>query len=177
MGTMIWITMFAGYGGIGYTVFEGFNLVKANPSKMLALFRKDPDNFVLEVSRLKPAVAGMNPAVLPEPMSVKRVDGTTKTFPAGTWAGVLSSGANSDPSVFPDPKEFRIDRPNHDRMLSFNNEPRDIRKCKNTGGLARGCKEAPRPCPGTWLALLLAKATLAFFMNGVEKSLDKKTEL
>lgn len=176
--TMIWITMFAGYGGTGYTVFEGFNLVKTNPSKMLALFRKDPDNFVLEVSRLKPAVAGMNPLVLTEPLTVKRVDGATTTYPAGTWGGVLSSGANYDASIFPDPHDFRIDRPNHDRMMSFNNEVRDISKCNSTGGLARGCKEAPRPCPGTWLALRLAKAAMEFFMNGIEKSLDKKkTEL
>lgn len=63
-----------------------------------------------------------------------------------------------------------------DRILTWNAELGDIRKCKNTAGFP-SCKEAPRPCVGTWLSLRVAKAAVAFFMDGVEKSLESRSEL
>mmetsp|Transcript_36054 Transcript_36054/g.58175 ORF Transcript_36054/g.58175 Transcript_36054/m.58175 type:complete len:465 (-) Transcript_36054:528-1922(-) len=172
----IWILMFAGYGGTGDLTIGTFNMVRRNPEKMLKLYRKDPDAFLLESARLNPPVGGQNPSVLTQNLTIQNVDGTPRTFQPGTWTGVLTSGANKDPTLYPDPYEFKPDRANLDRILTWNAELRDIRKCKNTAGFP-SCKEAPRPCPGTWLALRTAKAAIAFFMDGVEKSLGKKGEL
>jgi len=172
----IWIIMFAGYGGTGYLTFETFNLVKSDPAKFLKLYRQNPEAFVLESARLNPAVAGQNPSVIPDDIAYKGVDGKPRIFPKGSWASLSSSGANRDPSVFPDPAAFKVDRPNLDRILTWNAELGDMRKCNSTAGFP-SCKEAPRPCPGTWLAIRVANAAIAFFMEGVEKSLKKHTEL
>jgi len=172
----IWIVMFAGYGGTGYLTFETFNMVKTDPAKFLKLYRKDPEAFVLESARLHPPVAGQNPSVLPRDISYKGVDGKQGTFKKGSWASLVTSGANRDPNVFPDPDAFEIERKNLDRILTWNAELGDIRKCNDTAGFP-SCKEAPRPCPGTWLALRVAKAAVAFFMDGVEKSLKSRAEL
>jgi len=170
----IWILMFAGYGGTGDLVIGTFNMVRGSPQKMLKLYHKDPDAFVLESARLNPAVGGQNPSVLMQNLTIQNVDGTQRTFPAGTWVGTLTSGANKDPTLYPDPYEFKPDRANLDRILTWNAELRDIRKCKDTAGFP-SCKDAPRPCPGTWLALRVAKAAVGFFMEGVEKSLSSGT--
>jgi len=172
----IWILMFAGYGGAGDLTIGTFNAVRKNPSKMLKLYRKDPDAFLLETARLNPPVAGQNPSVLLEALTIQNVDGTPRTFQPGSWVALLTSGANKDPSLYPDPYEFKPDRANLDQMLTFNAELGDIRKCNNTAGYP-ACRAAPRPCPGTWLALRTVKAAIAFFMGGVEKSLRKNAEL
>jgi cytochrome P450 len=172
----IWILMFAGYGGSGDLTIGTFNTVRSNPEKMVKLYRKDPDAFLLETSRLNPPVAGMNPFTLTQNLTIQNVDGTPRTFQPGTWGGILISGANKDPTLYPDPYEFKPDRANLDQILTWNAELRDIRKCKNTAGFP-SCKEAPRPCPGTWLALRTVKSAISFFMDGVEESLGKKGEL
>jgi len=172
----IWILLFAGYGGAGDLTIMTFNMVRSNPGKSAQLYRKDPDAFLLETARLNPPVAGMNPSVLTQNLTIKNVDGSSRTFGPGTWAGVLTSGANKDPSLYPDPYDFKPDRANLDRILTWNAELRDIGKCKNTAGFP-SCVEAVRPCPGTWLSLRTVKAAIDFFMAGVEESLGKQHEL
>ena len=56
---IIFVSMFAGYGGTGglcrYTVTQ----ILKDPARYIALFKKDPEAFVLESARLYPPVGGM----------------------------------------------------------------------------------------------------------------------
>ena len=63
---------------------------------------------------------------------------------------------------------FDPSRPNLERVLTWNNEVGDMRRC----GSAAGCASAPRGCPGTHLALHLTKEILGLFVQQWE--LQKK---
>ena len=63
----------------------------------------------------------------------------------------FTSNANIDPNVFDNPLEFRPGRDNALRLLTWNNELGDFRKCPTVAG----CPEAPRTCPGAFLTYSL----------------------
>ena len=72
-------------------------------------------------------------------------------------------GSNKDPSLFEEPLAFRPGRKNALRLLTWNNELRDIRACPT----AAGCDAAPRGCMGTHLSLRVATAVVEFFVSGL----------
>ena len=56
--------------------------------------------------------------------------GRSHTAKAGDFGTLTTSGANVDPAIFgSDAMEFRPGRENADRLLTWNNELRDIRSC------------------------------------------------
>ena len=56
---VIFISMFAGYGGTGTLCRYTVTHILADPARYIPLFKKDPEAFVLESARLWPSVAGM----------------------------------------------------------------------------------------------------------------------
>lgn len=85
-------------------------------------------------------------------------------------------GPNRDPLIFgrdvagnmgAGPDDFAPGRLNADRLVTWNAELRDIRKCKN----AHSCDDAPRGCPGAHLARRLATAVVGHFVAGIEREL------
>merc|ERR1712032_402697 len=100
----------------------------------------------------------------------KLVSGRKLTIPAGTYNFMITSSANLDPTVFSEPSKFWPARPEAGRMLTYNAELPDIRACGNT----TGCPSAPRPCPGAWLSMRVAKKAVTFFTSSKEQ---EKTEL
>ncbi|CAE8617495.1 unnamed protein product [Polarella glacialis] len=162
---LMWIVLFAAYGGTSNLVHNILAHLLKDPVQQVVLFRYDSTAYILEGARLFPAVGGMNPWLTSQALPLKLPDGRTIEVPEGTYGGSLINGANLDPSVFQAPTSaFQPGRPEAERMLTFLNELGDIRKCP--GASTAGCPAAPRPCPGTWLALRVAKATVAFFAEG-----------
>merc|ERR1712048_861542 len=82
----------------------------------------------------------------------------------------LTSNANMDPSVFPNPLEFLPGRTEALKLLSWNNELGDFRKCPTVAG----CPEAPRTCPGAHFSLRLATHIVDYFVGGIEQALKDK---
>eukprot|EP01045_Picozoa_sp_COSAG04_P008932 COSAG04_NODE_505_length_13342_cov_2.786529_10_plen_369_part_00 len=56
---VIFISMFAGYGGTGTLCRYTVTHILTDPARYIPLFKKDPEAFVLESARLWPSVAGM----------------------------------------------------------------------------------------------------------------------
>lgn len=175
LNEMLWIAMFAGYGGTGTLTTETIKLTLKDPAKYVKLYRKDPAAFILEAARYLPPVAGMNPFKVMKAETHQLANGRQLKVEIGQ-AGILStSGANRDPAIFAEsPNDFKPGRKNAKRLLSWNAELQDIEKCDSA---ALGCAEAPRPCPGTWLSLRIASEVVAFFMDGIQQGLAGKTEL
>merc|ERR1719230_113023 len=61
LGEILWVSMFAAYGGTGNLAFETVKLILKKPAKYVKLFRKDEEAFMLEAARHLPPVGGMNP--------------------------------------------------------------------------------------------------------------------
>ena len=57
---MLWIALFAGYGGTSNLAYETLRMIEKDQA-LAALFRADPDSFMLEAARVRPPVGGMNP--------------------------------------------------------------------------------------------------------------------
>ncbi|CAJ1342911.1 unnamed protein product [Effrenium voratum] len=164
---MVWIALFAGYGGTGNLAYETLRMILKDPS-MIKLFRRDPDAFMLEAARVRPPVGGMNPYQFREPQEIPLPSaGRTWTARAGDLAFMLTSAANNDPLIFKDPSAFIPGRENAERLLSWNNEWGDFKSCPSVAG----CPAAPRGCPGTFLSMHLAKNAVAFFIEGMEAKL------
>ena len=80
--------------------------------------------------RLRCLVARRNPFKVAEDTTRSFRTGRTHTAKAGDFGLMSTSGANVDPAVFgSDAMEFRPGRENADRLLTWNNELRDIRSC------------------------------------------------
>ena len=141
---IVFIAMFAGYGGTGtlcrYTVQH---ILKDTPANV-ALYKQDPSAFVLEAARLYPSVAGMNPFVFTDAVTVTLGTGRKLSRAVGDLGLIHSTGANLDPAIFgsaasgdgasseweeSDAAAFRPGRANADRLLTWNNELRAIRSC------------------------------------------------
>lgn len=151
-------------------------VVKFEPERLIGAFLNDPEATVLESARLYPPVAGYNPFKIREDKTYKLKTGHTVTQKAGDFGVLINNQAHHDPTVFGGgkndgeyAKKFDPTRPNLDRVLTWGNELRDIRKCPTSAG----CDAAPRPCPGTHLALRVAKSTLSYFIEHAAKA-DKK---
>lgn len=166
LNEMIWITMFAGYGGTGNLAFETLKMVQADPAKYVPMFRKNPRSFMIESSRMNPPVAGMNPFAFRKSQTFNLKNGRTLKVGNGDIGYILNSGANFDPRVFPNPKKFDMERPNVEKMLSWNNEIDEFAKCKSPAG----CPEAPRGCLGTWPSLRIATSVVDVFIGVLEKA-------
>ena len=158
IGELLFIAMFAGVGGTGSLVQLTLQHMAEKASERVALFRADPDAYMLEAARHFPPVAGMNPFLEHETRRTTLGNGRTMHATAGERAYTLSSSANMDPTIFDEPRAFRPGRPNAERLLTWNNELGDIRK----GTAVRGC-------PGTFLALRLATQAVAFFAGGIHE--------
>lgn len=171
---LIIIVSFAGFGGMAGTagsllmilikIWEDFD-------KHAQLFKADPEAFVLEVERLNPTVAGVNPFVAGATQTVTLGNGRQHTETAGDLACSLSMAANRDPAVFGGPTKdpayanrFIPGRENADRLLTWINELRDMRKCANMSG----CPAAPRPCPGAELAIRTLVRATSYFVERAE---------
>eukprot|EP00928_Gymnodinium_smaydae_P073621 TRINITY_DN5679_c1_g3_i2.p1 TRINITY_DN5679_c1_g3~~TRINITY_DN5679_c1_g3_i2.p1 ORF type:complete len:496 (-),score=95.37 TRINITY_DN5679_c1_g3_i2:76-1452(-) len=172
---MVWIAMFAGYGGTSNLAFETIKHVLKKPAEYAALFRKDPEAFMLEAARLYPPVGGMNPMKVTKAAKYSFQNGRPDMeVKPGDLGVIFTSNANRDPTIFKDPEEFRPGRENADRLLSWNAEIRDFSTCDSVAG----CPAAPRGCPGTFLSLRIATKTVAYFVGGIEEALGaEKKEL
>ncbi|CAE8736853.1 unnamed protein product [Polarella glacialis] len=173
LSEMVWIAMFAGYGGSSNLAFETIKRILTDPGKYTVLFRSDPKAFMLEAARLHPPVGGMNPMAYRKETYHKLATGKTIKVEAGQIGIIFSSAANKDPQVFRDPYNFVPGRENAERLLSWNNEWGDFSRCSTVAG----CPEAPRGCPGTFLSMRLVTATVDFFVGGIEGGLPLKQEL
>eukprot|EP00929_Paragymnodinium_shiwhaense_P108818 TRINITY_DN75159_c0_g1_i1.p1 TRINITY_DN75159_c0_g1~~TRINITY_DN75159_c0_g1_i1.p1 ORF type:complete len:468 (-),score=73.43 TRINITY_DN75159_c0_g1_i1:61-1464(-) len=175
---VVWTVLFAGYGGTSNLAHNVLAHILKDKDKQIALFRADPHAYMLEATRKFPAVAGMNPWTVQEGRDgliggkVKLPDGSTYQVKPGTPSFIITTGANNDPSVFENPLEFRVGRGNVERQLTFNAEIQDVRKCPNS--TTAGCPAAPRPCPGMWLAIRVAKAAVTFFTDSYDVGASKK---
>ena len=79
------------------------------------------------------------------------------------------TGANLDPQVFGErASDFLPGRANADRLLTWNNELRDIRSCPS----AAGCPAAPRGCPGTHLSIHLTERVVGYVVKSIEEDQD-----
>mmetsp|Transcript_74319 Transcript_74319/g.193613 ORF Transcript_74319/g.193613 Transcript_74319/m.193613 type:complete len:475 (+) Transcript_74319:71-1495(+) len=164
LSEMVWIAMFAGYGGTGNLAFSTVQHVLLDPAKYVPLYRNDPKAFMLEAARLYPPVAGMNPVAYRKATEHKLANGVVLKPQPGDIAVILSSGSNMDPNVFKEPHAFRPGRPNATKLLSWNNELDAFASCDSVAG----CAAAPRGCPGTWLSLHVATEAVGFFVGGLE---------
>lgn len=168
LSEVVWIAMFAGYGGTGNLAFETLKMILTDSERFVPLFRRDPRAFMLEAARLHPPVGGMNPSAIRVARKHVLATGETLEMKPGDVAMTLSSGANVDPQVFEDPREFKPGRANAARLLSWNNEPAEFATCESVAG----CPAAPRACPGTWLSLRIATATVDLFVQFLEDRHD-----
>lgn len=174
IGELLWIAMFAGYGGTGNLAFETVKHVLKNPAVYVKLFRSNPEAFMLEAARFYPPVGGMNPMAVTKPVEHKLLGGKRILKVSNRDKGIcLTSNANMDPQMFESPKEFRPGRANALRLMTWNNELGDFRKCSSVAG----CPEAPRTCPGAHFSLRVATKTVEFFVAGIEEALKQKNEL
>merc|ERR1711879_1072391 len=105
---------------------------------------------MLEAARHHPPVGGMNPIAVPS-QEIKLSNGKALKVSDRQAGIIFTSTSNFDPSVFAEPEEFRPGRENALRVLSWNNEVGDFRKCETVAG----CPEAPRGCPGMRMSLRL----------------------
>lgn len=168
---MVWIALFAGYGGTSNLAYETLRMIRKDP-KLVKLFRADPLAFMLEAARIRPPVGGMNPVQYRKPKQITFPSiGKTWSAREGELAMLLSSGANHDPQIFKDPDDFRPGRENAERLLSWNNEWGDFKTCPTVAG----CPAAPRGCPGTFLSMHIAKETVSFFIDEIGKTLKSGT--
>ena len=88
-------------------------------------------------------VARRNPFKVTEDVTRSFRTGHSHTTKAGDFASMSTSGANVDPAIFgSDAMEFRPGRENADRLLTWNNELRDIRSC---GKHCTFCALTPTP--------------------------------
>ncbi|OLP87424.1 hypothetical protein AK812_SmicGene31349 [Symbiodinium microadriaticum] len=159
---MVWIALFAGYGGTGNLAYETLRLILKDPGLYVPMFQRDADAFMLEAARIKPPVGGMNPAQFRKSTQIHfNSIGKTWTAREGELTMMLSSGANHDPSVFKDADKFIPGRENAERLLSWNNEWGAFKTCDTVAG----CPAAPRGCPGTFLSMKLARETVAAFVK------------
>eukprot|EP00439_Symbiodinium_sp_Y106_P074777 s367_g14.t1 len=159
---MVWIALFAGYGGTGNLAYETLRLILKDPGLHVPMFQRDADAFMLEAARIKPPVGGMNPSQFRKSTQID-FNSIGKTWSAreGELTMLLSSGANHDPSVFQDADKFIPGRENAERLLSWNNEWGAFKTCDTVAG----CPAAPRGCPGTFLSMKLARETVAAFVK------------
>jgi hypothetical protein len=169
---ILFITLFAGFGGTGDTAWFAIWKLNGDAPKMLPLFRKDPEAFILEVARVYPAVAGMT---FQAPRSEKVTLGNGRVYSLNEDDYIMNwnAGANIDPTVFGGPSkseeyalEFRTGRENADRVMTWNGELREIRSCGHTIGHPE-CKKAARPCPGTFLAIHIAQEVTTYFADAM----------
>eukprot|EP00931_Biecheleriopsis_adriatica_P008994 TRINITY_DN110110_c0_g1_i1.p1 TRINITY_DN110110_c0_g1~~TRINITY_DN110110_c0_g1_i1.p1 ORF type:complete len:462 (-),score=93.58 TRINITY_DN110110_c0_g1_i1:281-1666(-) len=167
---MVWIAMFAGYGGTSNLAFETLKMINKDPTIYVPLFRKDPEAFMLESARLHPPVAGMNPGQYRQPKEIQLATGGTFQVRAGMISMMLSSGANHDPVVFEEPAKFWPGRKNAGRLLSWNNEWDAFSSCETVAG----CPAAPRGCPGAFLSLKVATGAVSYFLEGIEHELNSR---
>ena len=103
---------------------------------------------------------------------------TLQIYENEIFFGVIG-GANLDPLVWGGPnndpeyaKQFVMGRKNGNALMNWVNALDDIRKCDPKTSSA-GCPNAPRPCPGVWLAFRLVKDTVAHFTKYIEIPTNK----
>jgi len=166
---VIFISMFAGYGGTGgLTTLSVAHLV-GDPKNQVPLFFADTKAYMEECARFFPPVNGMNPYKVTDAFKGALSNGKEVDWPVGTFGMMSTSGANRDPAVFKDPNVFKPGRENGDRFMTFNNEYREVNACVSTAD----CPKAPRGCPGTHMALRLATGVMKFFAEGEKAKLDE----
>eukprot|EP00933_Yihiella_yeosuensis_P038236 TRINITY_DN32186_c0_g2_i1.p1 TRINITY_DN32186_c0_g2~~TRINITY_DN32186_c0_g2_i1.p1 ORF type:complete len:494 (+),score=68.74 TRINITY_DN32186_c0_g2_i1:108-1589(+) len=172
------------------TVTEIMKMIDTDPKTHIRLFKSDPEAYILEACRVHVAVPGML-HIVPGVEHVKlgsKADtefsmvssGATFEKPDGDFSSTENAGHNLDPSVFGGgrrnfefAKKFLPGRANSGRLMTFNAELIDVKKCKD----AAGCVEAPRPCPAIHLALRTIKDVVGFFIAGFEEELRIKGEI
>ena len=157
MGELLFISMFAGVVGIVGILSVTLKHMSEEPAERKALYRKDPEAYVLEAARLFPSVAGMTPHVESATQEVE-VAGScgAYTMREGAEGFTIPTGPNYDPAVFDDADAFTPGRENADRLMTWNAELRDIRD-----------GSAPRGCPGTHLSLRVLVQAVGFFSEGM----------
>lgn len=169
---MLFITLFAGFGGTGDTAWASVVKLNSDAPKMVPLFQKDPEAFILEIARVYPGVAGMV-NLAPRSQKVTLGNGRDYTLKEDEAYMNWNAGANVDPTVFGGPSkseeyanEFRPGREMADRVMTFNGEIREIRSCGHTTGHPE-CEKAARPCPGAFLAPYIAQKVTAYFADAM----------
>eukprot|EP00929_Paragymnodinium_shiwhaense_P034296 TRINITY_DN18683_c0_g1_i1.p1 TRINITY_DN18683_c0_g1~~TRINITY_DN18683_c0_g1_i1.p1 ORF type:complete len:485 (-),score=95.74 TRINITY_DN18683_c0_g1_i1:366-1820(-) len=168
---------FAGLLGAPQMAEAIINMIASNPKFYVPLFRKDPEAFMLEAARWQVTVGGM--IFLHNKEHKFTFNGKEHTEQPGDYGVTWNAGHNLDPAIFGGPnkdpeyaKKFIPGRENADRLMTWNNELRDVRKC----GHAAGCSEAPRPCPGIHLSRRVLRQTIEFFIGGFEEELKAKQQ-
>merc|ERR1712070_1131013 len=90
----------AGFGGTPFLAQNVVDHLASDPKRLLPIFQSNPRNFVLEVARLHPPVAGMNPAVVHDPKTRRMGNGREYVEKKGELFTMWSWSANRDPNVF-----------------------------------------------------------------------------
>lgn len=167
----------AGFGGTPFLTHDVVAHLASDPRRLVPIFRKNPRKFVLEVARLHPPVAGMNPSIVHAPKTWKMGNGETYVEKTGEFFTMWTWSANRDPNVFGGPQKdpavanaYDYNRDNVEQLLTWNNAYADVLKCDN----AAGCDHAPRPCPGIHIALRITIEVAEFFAKGMEENLKEK---
>lgn len=113
--SLIMLLLGAGYDTTANELGWGIWLLAQRPDILERLGRhpEDAPKFVEELLRYRPAVA-VFPRIASEDIELADI-----SVPAGTYLMVSLSAAGHDPSIYPSPEEFDVDRVTDQPLLSF----------------------------------------------------------
>lgn len=170
---MVFLTLYFGYGGTGDTTLAAVSMLNSDRAGILPIFYKDPYAFVLEIARLYPGVAGTT-AVSGSSHVASLGNGRAYNVTEGDRFTNWNAAANIDATIFGGENisdsyatEFHPERENAERLLTFNGELLEMRRCGHAKGYPE-CKKAARACPGTFLALHIMQTVTTWFADSMD---------
>lgn len=172
----------AGMHAPGTTLFVVYVIVKLNEdrSKMVPLYKKDPEAFNLEIVRHHGGGGAFSNFRARKTTDWKLPNGKVVRETAGTYAMTNCKIAGFDQDVWGGPSKdmeyahkFIPGRENRERVIAWMNELQDIRKCPNM----TGCEHAPRFCPGSEMTQRLTRQVVDFYIDACVEGGSSKDEL
>lgn len=160
----------AGFGAPGTGLYSAYVIGQLNSDsqRMVPLYLKDPEAFLLEVVRLNGAGGANSNFHEPEDLKVTLPSGKTVTAKKGVASSTNLLVASWDPEVWGGPSKsmeyastFSPGRENRYQVISWMSELGDIRKCPNM----TGCDAAPRFCPGSEFTQRLTRQVTDFYIK------------
>eukprot|EP00658_Telonema_sp_P-2_P037767 TRINITY_DN2714_c0_g1_i3.p1 TRINITY_DN2714_c0_g1~~TRINITY_DN2714_c0_g1_i3.p1 ORF type:complete len:386 (+),score=94.70 TRINITY_DN2714_c0_g1_i3:53-1210(+) len=156
--------LFAGVGGSSHLTASSVARLRSDPALYVPMFKKNPQNFIVEQARIDPPVTSYN-SLLQETVDAT-IMGKPMKLLKGTNKQNFIATANRDPAVFENGDIFNPDRANLDKVLSWNG-PEDL----------VGLGKAPRGCPGHDIAQVVAKQVIRHFLPTQSKTGGSHAEL
>jgi len=165
--------------GGGQTAFQA--LKKLQQGKVFVdLYLKDPDAFILEVLRMEQGGGDQITFAQTKETTWTLGNGKVIKEPLGSPIITKMEAACYDPNIWGGPSKdpayadkFIPGRENRERLLTFMNELQDIKKCSDMSG----CDAAPRFCPGTFLAIRLARQAADLYVKKCAGATAGKDEM